>query len=148
VEFYFDLIRVLDEADTSMIEMKHTVGECGAQNLEQVGAMKVIVRCTEVLFAQVGQALASEKTAVVPPMDFNRKRSHRDSAQHVGQAEPVQDSGGVGTNLDTRADLAQLGRLFVHRNLDARSAKRQCGRESADSCAYHDNSHCFHSPDG
>jgi hypothetical protein len=51
VKFHFDLIRVLDDADTSMIEMKHAVRQRGAEHLEQVGAMKVIVGRAEVLLA-------------------------------------------------------------------------------------------------
>jgi hypothetical protein len=107
--------------------------------------MKVVVGRAEVLFAHVGQALASEQAAVVPPMDLNRERPDRNSVKRVGEAQPIQDTGSIGANLDARADLAQLGRLLEHRNFKSRSAKCQRCRESADSCANHDNSHGFYS---
>jgi len=112
VEFHFDFFGVLDETDASVIEMKHAVRQRGGEDFEQVGAVKVVIRCAEVLFAKVGQALTGEEAAIVPPMDFNRERAHCDSAKRVGETEPMQDAVGVGANLDAGADLAQLGRLF------------------------------------
>jgi hypothetical protein len=120
VEFHFDfiiLIVVLDETNASMIEMKHIIWQRGDEDLEQVGAMKMVVRRAEVLFAKVGQGLTGEEAAIVPSMDLNRERTHSDSAKRVGEAEPMQDAVGVGANLNAGADLAELGRLFENRNL-------------------------------
>jgi hypothetical protein len=69
------------------------------------------------LFAKIGQGLTGEEAAIVPSMDLNRERPHRDSAKRVSEAEPMQDAVGIGANLDAGADLAELGRLFENRNL-------------------------------
>jgi hypothetical protein len=116
----------------------------------------MIVGRAKVSLAYIRQELAREHAAVVPSMDLDRHRPHRDLAQRFGESEPMQYTSAVGAYLDARPDLAQFGRLFEHLNIDARPPERQRRRESSDSRADYDDSHasvrlrCFpqRSPDG
>jgi hypothetical protein len=44
VELHFDTVPVLDQSDASMVKMKHAVRHCRGKNVEQFGAMEVIIR--------------------------------------------------------------------------------------------------------
>ena len=109
--------------------------------------MEVIVRRAEVTLACVGQRLASEFATVVPSADDDRVGPHSEAAHRLLESESMEDSRRVGTYLDAGADLAQLGGLFEHANIEASASKRQRRREPADSGADHDDSHVQTSDD-
>src|SRR6266851_4283374 len=101
----------------------------------------MVVRRAEVSLAYIGQELAREHPAVVPSVNLDRHRPHRNLAQRFGESEPMQYTGTVGTYLDARPDLAQFGRLFEHLSIDARPPERQRRRESSDPGSDYDYSH-------
>src|SRR6266436_10285613 len=101
----------------------------------------MVVGRAEVSLAYIGQELAREHPAVVPSVNLDRHRPHRNLAQRFGESEPMQYTGTVGAYLDARHDLAQFGRLFEHLSIDAGPPERQRRRESFDSRADHDDSH-------
>src|SRR5260370_35610562 len=101
----------------------------------------MVVRRAEVSLAYIGQELAREHATVVPSMNLDRHRPHRNLAKRFGESEPMQYAGTVGAYLDARPDLAQFGRLFEHLSIDAHPPERQRRRESSDPGSAHDYSH-------
>src|SRR5580658_4647529 len=103
--------------------------------------MEVVVRCPEVTLACAGQRLSSELAPVVPSADDDRVRPHSHAPHRLLQSESMEDSRRVGAYLDAGANLAQLGGLFEHLNVEASASKRQRGCQAADPCSDHYNSH-------
>ena len=97
--------------------------------------MEVIVRRAEVTLACAGQRLSRELAPIVPSADDSRLRQHSHAAHRLFESEAMKDSRRVGTYLDAGADLAQLGGLFEHLNVDASASKRQRSGEAADAGA-------------
>jgi hypothetical protein len=119
VEFHLDAIRMLGQTDASMVQVKDAIGHRIGKNVEQFGAMEIVIRCAEVTLAGVGEWLASEHASVVPAMDHDCARPHSEAAQRLLESEPIQDSRRVGTYLDASADFAQFGSLLEDLNFEA-----------------------------
>jgi hypothetical protein len=103
---HFDAVAVLGQSDASMVEMKHAGGKRGAEKVEQVGAMEVIVGRAEVAFTRVGQRLSCELAPVVPSAEDDRVRPHSEAAHRLLESESTQDSRRVGAYLNAGPDLA------------------------------------------
>lgn len=54
VELHFDAVSALGQSDAPMVKMKHAARHCRGKNVEQFGAMEVIIRGAEVSLARVG----------------------------------------------------------------------------------------------
>jgi hypothetical protein len=66
-----------------MVKMQHAFRHCRRKNVEQFGAMEVIVRGAEVTLAGAGQGLANDHMPVGPAVDDDRARSHSETAQRL-----------------------------------------------------------------
>jgi hypothetical protein len=141
LELHLDAIRTLGQADASMVKMKDAVGHRRGENVEQFGAMEIVIWRAEVSLACVGQGLARDYAAVVPAVDDDRARAHSEAAERLLESESMEDSRRVRTYLDAGADFAEFGGLFEDLNFKARASKRQCGGESPDPGADYDDSH-------
>jgi hypothetical protein len=141
MEFHLDAIRVLGQADASMVKMKDAIGHRRGKDVEQFGAMEIVIRSAEVALARVGQRLTSEDAAVIPAADDDRARPHSEAAQRRLESEPMEDSRRVRTYLDAGADFAQFGSLFEDLNLKAGPRERQRRRKSAYTGTNYDDFH-------
>jgi hypothetical protein len=141
LELHLYAIRILGQADASMVKMKDAVGHRRGENVEQFGAMEIVIWRAEVSLACVGQGLARDYAAVVPAVDDDRARAHSEAAERLLESESMEDSRRVRTYLDAGADFAEFGGLFEDLNFKARASKRQCGGEAADPGADYDDSH-------
>jgi hypothetical protein len=108
MEMDFDMVPALGQSHASMVEMHHAGRHRRGENIEQFGAVEVIIGSAEVTLAGVGQGLASEHAAVIPAADDGRARPHSHAAHRLLESEALEDSRRVGTYLDAGADLAQL----------------------------------------
>src|SRR5579862_1865041 len=115
-----------------MLQMEHALGHRRGKKVDQIGAMEVVVGRAEVTLARVGERLPRELASVVPSADDNRAGTHAHAAHRILEAEAIEDSRRVGTYLDARADLAQFGSLFEHKNIQTGASKCQRGCEAAD----------------
>jgi hypothetical protein len=59
------------------------------------------------------------------------QRTHAHPRELVGQSEPVQDPRRVGTDLDSRPDLAQGRGLLEDVDVESLAQQRQCCRQAA-----------------
>jgi hypothetical protein len=80
VELHFDTVPVLDQSDASTVKMQHAFRHCRGKNVEQFGAMEVIVRGAEVTLAGAGQGLANDHMPVGPAVDDDRAVALRNGA--------------------------------------------------------------------
>ena len=141
LESHLDAICMLGQADASMIKMKDSVGDRRGENVEQLGAMEIVIWRSEVALAGVGERLARDYAAVVPSVDDDRARAHSEAAERLCEAEATQDSRRVGTYLDAGADFAQFSGLLEDLDLESGARERQRGGESTDPGADYDDSH-------
>jgi hypothetical protein len=121
IELHLDTVRVLSQSDASMVKMKDALRQRRGKNVQQFGAMEMIVGGAEVTLAGVGQGLASEHTPIIPAADDDCAGQHSEAAQRLLKSESMEDSRRVRTYLDAGADFAQLGSLFEDLNLKARA---------------------------
>src|SRR5579864_9212141 len=91
MELHFDTVPVLGQSDASMVKMKHAVRHCRGKNVEQLGAMEVIVRGAEVTLAGASQGLVGDNAPVVPAADDGRARPHSETAQRLLKSEPMEN---------------------------------------------------------
>jgi hypothetical protein len=141
MESNLDAIRVLSQSDASMVKMKDAIGHRRGKNVEQFGAMEIVIGGAEVALACVGQRLASKHKPIIPATDDYCARPHSEAAERFFESEPMEDSRRVRTYLDTGADLAQFGGLFEDLDLEARARKRQRSRKAANPSSNYDDSH-------
>src|SRR5580704_968630 len=141
VKLHFDAVAVLGQPDASMVEMKHAGGKRGAQKVEQIGPMEVIVGRAEVAFTRVGQRLSRELAPVVPSAKDDGVRPHSEAAHRLLESEPAQNSRRVGAYLNAGADLAQFRGLLKYVDVEAGASQRQRRREAADPCSDYYYSH-------
>jgi hypothetical protein len=141
MEFHLDAIRMLSQSDASMVKMNDAIRHRRGKNVEQFGAVEIIVGRAEVTLAGVGERLAREHAAVIPAADHDRARAHSEAAEPFLESEPIEDSRRVGTYLDAGADFAEFGGLFEDMNLEAGTGKRQRGCEAANPGSDYDDSH-------
>src|ERR1700733_12733906 len=97
--------------------MKYVGGKGSAQEVEQIGAMEVIVGRAEVAFTRVGQPLSRELAPVVPSAEDDRMRPHSEAAHRFLESEPAQNSRRVGAYLNASPNLAQVRSLLKYLNV-------------------------------
>src|ERR1700738_1216769 len=108
LQLHCDAVSALGQSDAPMVKMKHAARHCRGKNVEQFGAMEVIIGGAEVSLAGVGQGLPSDHAPVVPRANDGRARPHSEEAQRLLKSEPMENSRRIGTYLDAGADLAQF----------------------------------------
>jgi hypothetical protein len=145
MELHLDAIRMLGQSDASIVKMKDTVRHRRRKNVEQFGAMEIVIGGAEVSLARVGQRLAREHASVIPAVDDDRARTHSEATERLLESESIEDSRRVRTYLDAGADLTQFGGLLEDLDLKARPRKRQRSREAADPGSDYNDSHFFDS---
>src|SRR5262249_55912235 len=77
----------------------------------------------------------SNQVQVSPVPQLAPLRPYLDLGERRFQAERKQDARAVGADLDAGADLLELARLFVNRNVDAALEQGQRRAQSADAGA-------------
>src|ERR1700730_2830999 len=65
VKFYFDVIRMRLDVNASMIETNHVIGQRCGQNIEQLGAMKMMTGCPKVRSHSSPRSWRGEYTPIV-----------------------------------------------------------------------------------
>ncbi len=128
--------------------------DAGGAELDRIGlhwrTASASTRCRVApVHEQVGRAISLGRNGAkveklprapcLPVPDHLRLGLDRACAQRRLEPQRVQDPRAVGADLHARADLAQLGCLLVHTDVDAATQQRQRGREAADARA--DNDH-------
>src|SRR6266436_1813843 len=103
--------------------MQPFAGHGGAQKLGEVAAMEVIVGRAEGGLNLGPDWCTLQSAAVVPALLVNGGWQHADLIESRLQPQPDQEARGVGTDLDTRADLADARRLLV--DVDVESGLQQ-----------------------
>ena len=123
---------------------RRSAGNAAASDLEHVGAMHLIVRHAERRLHGLRDRRAQQRASVIPAALMPRERLHALVCQRLGEAQPVQDARGVRADLDAGADLAQLARLLVDVDVEARPQQRQRSRGAADAAADDRNGQAGH----
>ncbi len=114
VESQLDLVLTLLDVRTAQPQPDDALRQQFQQTAVQVGAVRQVVRGPEQLLALGTERSTHDRVAVVPAVHLDRARAHRDGAQVVGEAEPVQQPGRVRRDLDAGAHLGEVRRLFEH----------------------------------
>jgi hypothetical protein len=127
-----DAVRGLVESFDTRIEPKTFVGDTVKQNVEQVGAMRVVVGRTELRFRTGAQRGVVEAVAIVPGAVVASLRVDADARQRFAKPEHAQDAGGVGRELDAGAHLAERFGLLEQLGIDAARPQREQRSKSAD----------------
>src|SRR5260370_40360680 len=83
LESHLHTVRVLGHSDASMVKIKDAIWHRRGKNVEQIGAMEIIIGSAEVTLAGVGEGLASDLTPVIPTVDDDRARPHSEAAQRL-----------------------------------------------------------------
>ena len=113
-----DPIAAIVDVGDPMTE-QHALGRHSrSQRRQQVGPMDLVVREPEGRLERLGQRRAQQRAPVVPATLVPGERLHPGPRQFLGQPEAVQDAGGVGTDLDASADLAEHGCLLVDADIE------------------------------
>ena len=128
-----DLVRGLRESLDARIEPEAFISDPTEQNVEQIGAVGVIVRRAELCLRTCAQRGIIEAVAIIPGAIVTSL--HADARQGLVESERAQDAGGVGAELDAGADLAERFGLLEKLSIDAASPHRQEGREATDAAA-------------
>jgi hypothetical protein len=128
-------VLVLLEGLDPRVQVNSGVAEGINQNVEQVGAVNLVVRRAEMhlrLFAERGpeDALASVPGTVVPPL-----RVDGDARQRSAQTQRAEYPRRVCTKLDAGADLPKCFRLLEQKGVDATLPQRERGRDATDAAA-------------
>src|SRR5581483_5485856 len=121
VKFHFHLVGILDQINASVIEVNEVRRQCGGQQFEQLGTMKMIIRRPEDSLAFVSKRLTGEGAAVIPTANMHRPRPYAVSSHRTSQVQTLQNSAGIGTDLNAGANLAQCGRLLEDLGFDSSS---------------------------
>ena len=97
--------------------------------------MEVIIRCAVCRFDFLAERRTLQGAAVVPPALMHRGRPHARGVHRLLQTQPVQQTRGVRTDLNARADLAEPGRSLVHMDVETGLKQRKRRGKSADAAA-------------
>ena len=130
-----DAVRGLREFLDAGIEPETRIGDPAEQNVEQVGAVGVIVGRAELRLRARAERRVVEAVAIIPGAVVACFRIHTDARQRLAEPERAQDAGGVGTELDAGANLTECFGLLEELGVDAARAKRQQRGETTDASA-------------
>ena len=110
----------------------------GEQKLLQIGAMEQPERRAPAL-AGAGEFESREDRAVPGAMNVDRLGQQRRRAQRLAKAEPLEDSPGVGGDLQPGADLLDDSSALQHRDAMAGAREAERGGQPANSGAGDDD---------
>ena len=130
-----DAIRVLLEAIDMGIQPEACIAEAAEKHVEQIGAMDVVVRRTEVRLCPRAERRVVETVAIIPGAVVPSLGIDRHARQCLAEAERAQNPRGIGADLDASANLAKGFSLLEQQRLDAALPERQRGGDAADATA-------------
>ena len=130
-----DAVGVLIEALDARAEAEAFPAETAEQHVEQVGAMRGVVRRAEMRLRPLAERRVVEPVAGVPGAVVAPFRIVGDARQRIAEAERPQHPRGVAADLKAGADLAERRGLLEQLGLDAALAQRQQRGDAADAAA-------------
>ena len=130
-----DAVRVLIEALDARAEAEAFLAEAAEQDVEQVGAVRGVVRRAEMRLRPLAERRVVEAIAGVPGAIVAAFRTVDDARQRIAEPERPQDARRVAADLEAGADLGEGRRLLEQFGLDAALAQRQQRRDAADAAA-------------
>ena len=122
---------VLRESLDVGLEPKTLVGDAAKQDVEQVGAVGVVIGRAELCLRARAERGIIETVAIIPCAVVARFRIDADARQRLAEAERAQDAGGVGADLDAGANLSERFGLLEQFGVDAARPQRQQRGEAA-----------------
>src|SRR5215510_5638448 len=117
------------------VQAEAGVAEAAEEHVEQVGAVHVIVRRTEMSLRPLAERCPVEAVAIVPGPIVPSLRKNRHTCQCVPEAERSQYPRCIGTELNASSNLSERLRLLEQKRLDAALPQRQGERDAADPAA-------------
>ena len=130
-----DAVGILIEALDARAEVEAFLAEAAEQHVEQVGAVRGVVRRAEMRLRPLAERRVVEAVAGVPGAIVAPFRIVRDARQRIAEAERPQDARRVAADLEAGADLAEGRRLLEQLGRDAALPQRQQRRDAADAAA-------------
>src|SRR5215467_2712158 len=95
-----DAVRVLLETVDMRVQAESLVAETAQQHVEQISAVCVIVRRTEMLLRPLAERRPVEAVAIIPGPVVPSLRIDRHTGQGVAKAERPEHACGIGTELN------------------------------------------------
>ena len=126
-------------ADAIGAESERRVADRPAEHVVQIDPVRRHIRRAVFFPRDRFERLAETQLALIPGHRHDAERLKRVAHQFVFEAERAQHLDAVRTDLQSGADLFQLGGSFEYRDLKAPLAQCDGGREAADTGA--DNNH-------
>src|SRR5262249_54445949 len=130
-----DAVQGLVQSFDACTEPEARAGDAAEQNVEQVGAVRVIIGRTKFGFRARAERRVVEAVAIVPPAIVAPLRIDTDARQRLTKAEPAKDAGGVGRELDTGANLTECFGLLEQLGVNAARPQREQRGKAADAAA-------------
>ncbi len=130
-----DAVGILIEALDARAEAVALLAETAEQDIEQVGAVRGVVRRTETRLGPLAERRVVEPVAGVPGAIVAPFRIVGDARQRIAEAERPQDARCIAADLEAGADLRERRRLLEQLGLDAALPQRQQRRDAADAAA-------------
>jgi hypothetical protein len=110
LELRLDPVAVAHEARQAMADM-HVVRRQGRDERSQyVGAVHLVMGRPERGLHRLRKRSTQQRSAVLPAALVERQRPDAQAGQCICEAEPVQDTRGIGADLDAGANLAPARR--------------------------------------
>ena len=119
------LVRGLRESLDARVEPEARIGDPAEQNVEQVGAVGVVVGRAELCLRACAERRVVEAVAIIPGAVVASLRIHAGARERLAEPERAQDAGGVGADLDAGANLAERFGLLEELGVDAARPQRQ-----------------------
>src|SRR5262249_4210773 len=130
-----DAVCGLRESLDAGIESETRIGDPVEQDIEQVRAVRVVVGRAELRLRPRAERGVVEAVAIIPGAVVTSLWIHADTRQGLAEPERAQDPGGVGTKLDTSANLTERFGLLEELGVDAARSQRQERSEPPDAAA-------------
>src|SRR5262245_13815567 len=130
-----DTVCVLREPVDMRVQAETRVAEAPQEHIEQISAVGVIVRRTEMRLRSLAEWCPVEAAAIIPGPIVPSLRIDGHTCQCVTEAERPENPCSIGTELNAGSNLSESLRLLEQLRFDATLTKRQGRGDAANAAA-------------